>query len=309
MNPRPGGATGSPNVLVLGATGMLGHALFSRLAGRRELTVLATVRSAEGLDRWFPPEFLERIRPGVDAERFDTVVRVLEEIRPDVVVNCIGVVKQLPLAKDPVVSISVNALFPHLLARACANSGTRMIHIGTDCVFSGEKGNYLESDLPDATDLYGRTKSLGEVDAPHCVTLRTSIIGHEISGRHGLIEWFLAQEGSVRGFARAVFSGLPTVELADVVADRVLPNERLRGLYHVSAAPISKYELLRLVKERYGKKIRIERDEAFTCDRSLDASRFREATGYRPPAWETLVSRMHADFLRSPIYGSRGRMG
>jgi dTDP-4-dehydrorhamnose reductase len=301
--------TGSLKVLILGAAGMLGHALFSLLAGRPEFTVFATVRGTEGLDRWFPPGLLQRIRGGVDVGRFDTVVRVLEEIRPDVVVNCIGVVKQLPLAKDPIVSITVNALFPHRLARACGEAGIRMIHIGTDCVFSGEKGNYLESDLPDATDLYGRTKWMGEVDSPRCVTLRTSIIGHELSGRHGLIEWFLAQEGSVRGFARAVFSGLPTVELAGIVTDRVIPNEGLTGLYHVSTAPISKYELLRLVMERYGKRIRIERDEAFVCDRSLDSSRFRKATGYQPPPWPEMVSRMRADFLRSTLYESRGRMG
>jgi dTDP-4-dehydrorhamnose reductase len=296
-------------VLILGATGMLGHALFSALSGRPEFTVFATVRGTDGLDRWFPPGLLRRIRGGVDAERFDTVVHILEEIRPDVVINCIGVIKQLPLAKDPVASITLNALFPHRLARACGEAGIRMIHIGTDCVFSGGKGNYLESDLPDAADLYGRTKLLGEVDSSHCVTLRTSIIGHELSGRHGLIEWFLAQEGSARGFARAVFSGLPTVELAGIVAERVIPNEGLTGLYHVSSAPISKYELLRLVMERYEKRIRIERDEVFVCDRSLDSARFRGATGYRPPPWPEMVSRMHADFLRSPMYESRGRMG
>ena len=309
MISRPPGRTGSTNVLILGATGMLGHALFSRLAGRPEFTVFATVRGTEGLGRWFPPKLLRRIRGGVDAERFNTVVHVLEEIRPDVVVNCVGVIKQLPSAKDPIVTIAVNSLFPHLLARACGEAGIRMIHVSTDCVFSGEKGNYLESDLPDPTDLYGRTKLLGEVDSPRCVTLRTSIVGHELSGRHGLIEWFLAQEGSVRGFARAVFSGLPTVELAGIVAERVIPNEGLTGLYHVSSAPISKYELLRLVKEQYGKGIGIEREKTFACDRSLDSSRFREATGYQPPPWTEMVSRMHADFLQSPMYKSRGRMG
>jgi len=288
---------------------MLGHVLFSQLSGRPEFAVSATVRDAAGLDRWFPPDLLRRIHGGVDAERLDTVVRVLEEIRPDVVVNCVGVVKQQPLAKDPIVSIAVNALFPHLLARACGEAGVRMIHIGTDCVFSGEKGNYRESDPPDPADLYGGTKWLGEVDSPHCVTLRTSIIGHELSARHGLIEWFLAQEGSVRGFARAVFSGFPTVELAGIVAERVIPNEELTGLYHVSSEPVSKHELLRLVREQYGKKIRIERDEAFACDRSLDSSRFRKATGYQPPPWPAMVSRMHSDFLRSPLYKSRGRMG
>jgi dTDP-4-dehydrorhamnose reductase len=288
---------------------MLGHVLFSLLSGRPEFAVFATVRGTKDLGRWFPPDLQGRIRGGVDAERFDTVSRVLDEIRPDVVVNCIGIIKQLPLAKDPVVSITVNALFPHRLARACAEAGARLIHVGTDCVFSGKKGNYRESDRPDATDLYGRTKLLGEVDSPHCVTLRTSLVGHELSARHGLIEWFLEQEGTVRGFARAVFSGFPTVELAGIVAERVIPNEELTGLYHVSSEPVSKYELLRLVREQYGKKIRIERDEEFACDRSLDSSRFRKATGYQPPPWPAMVSRMHADFLRSPMYKSRGRMG
>jgi dTDP-4-dehydrorhamnose reductase len=187
---------------------MLGHVLFSLLSGRPEFTVFATVRGTKDLGRWFPPELLRGIRAGVDAERFDTVVPVLEEIRPNVVVNCIGIIKQLPLAKDPIVSITVNSLFPHRLARACGEAGIRLVHIGTDCVFSGEKG--LPRNRPS-----GRHGSLRQDEVagrdrfPHCVTLRTSIIGHELSGRHGLIEWFLAQEGSVRGFARAVFSGAP----------------------------------------------------------------------------------------------------
>lgn len=308
---RDGGSGngGSRTVLVLGAAGMLGHLLFSELSKRGGLEVQGTVRAVEGLDRWFPPDLRGGIRGGVDAERFDTVLRVLEAVRPGVVVNCVGVVKQRPEAKDPAVSIAVNSLFPHRLARACAQIGARMVHIGTDCVFSGGKGNYRESDPPDALDLYGRTKLLGEVDAEGSVTLRTSLIGHEISGRHGLVEWFLAQEGAVKGFARAVFSGVPTVEMARIVAERILPDDRLSGLYHVSSEPISKYELLRLVAKAYGKRIGIERDEAFACDRSLDSSRFRGATGYVPPAWPELVAAMRAHFRDSPLYRSRARMG
>jgi dTDP-4-dehydrorhamnose reductase len=296
-------------VLVIGAAGMLGHVLFSVLSARVDLEVHATARTAEELDRWFPPVLLGRIRGGVDAERFDTVLPALEAVRPDLVVNCIGVIKQIPAAKDPVVSISVNSLFPHRLAQACAQVGARMIHISTDCVFSGEKGNYRESDRPDAADLYGRTKHLGEVDAAGCVTLRTSLVGHELAGRHGLVEWFLSQEGTVKGFARAVFSGFPTVEMARIVAERIIPYDRLSGLYHVSSEPISKYDLLQLVAKEYGKRIGIERDEEFACDRSLDSSRFCEATGYEPPSWPELVARMKAHFADSPLYGSRARMG
>jgi dTDP-4-dehydrorhamnose reductase len=299
----------SPRILILGAAGMLGHALFSLLSGREKLEVHATARGTEGLERWFPSRLLGRIRAGVDAERFETVLRALEEIRPDAVINCVGVIKQRPAARDPVASISVNSLFPHRLALACGEAGARLIHVSTDCVFSGARGNYAETDLPDAADLYGRTKLLGEVDSPGSVTLRTSIIGHELAGNHGLIEWFLAQEGRVKGFARAIFSGLPTVEMAEIVAERVLPDEGLTGLYHVSAAPISKYDLLRLVAKRYGKRIEIERDEELACDRSLDSARFRRATGYEPPPWPRLVADMHAHFLDSPLYRSRARMG
>jgi dTDP-4-dehydrorhamnose reductase len=168
------------------------------------------------------------------------------------------------------------------------------VHISTDCVFSGAKGMYVESDFPDADDLYGRSKYLGEVDYPHAVTLRTSIIGHELDGARSLLCWFLAQGGSVRGFTKAVFSGLPTVELARVVRDFVLPHPELHGLYHVSAAPINKYDLLKLVAQAYGKSIEITPHDQLVIDRSLDSTRFKAATGYAPPSWPELVRTMHA---------------
>ncbi len=292
-------------VLVLGAAGMLGHVLFGSLSEREELDVRATARRAEALSRWFPGPLVARIRGGVDADDFGSVRRALDEAAPDVVVNAIGVVKQRPEAQDPVVAIAVNALFPHRLAAACRAVGARLIHVGTDCVFSGARGHYAEGDVPDAQDLYGRTKLLGEVTGAGCVTLRTSLIGHELSGRRGLVEWFLSREGTVEGFAGAVFSGFPTVEFARIVAERVIPNEELSGLYHVSSDPISKYDLLRLVAERYGKRIGIGRQETFRCDRSLDSGRFRRATGYDPPPWPALVDAMHRHFAASPGYGTR----
>ena len=283
-------------LLVLGATGMLGHTLLCNLAVRPEFAIYATVRSSNGLDRWFSSNLLECIHPGVDADNFDSILRVLGEVRPEVVINCIGVIKQLSSAKDPLVTIPINTLFPHRLALACKAAGSRLIHISTDCVFSGTKGMYTENDFSDAEDLYGKSKYLGEVTAPHCVTLRTSIIGHELSTSYSLIDWFLAQEGKVRGFTKAIYTGFPTVEMARIIADYVIPDPSLNGLYQVASAPISKYELLQLVAERYGKAIEIEPYEQFHCDRSLDASRFRQATGYVPPAWPELVSAMWDDY-------------
>ena len=289
-------------VLISGVTGMLGHTLFTRLSERDGLEIFATARSMEGLSRWFDQELLAKIRGNVDANNFDTIVRVIEDLKPDVVINCIGIIKQMAAAQDPIISVSINALFPHRLALACKAADARMIHISTDCVFDGAKGNYSENDQSNATDLYGRTKFLGEVYYPHCVTLRTSIIGHELKGKYGLIEWFLAQKGKVRGFTNAIYSGFPTVEMARIIGEYVIPNPDLKGFYHVSSDPISKYKLLQLVADKYKKQIEIEPFDDLRLDRSLDSTLFQRVTGYSPPSWPELIDNMYQDFIGSPYY-------
>ena len=279
-------------VLVLGASGMLGNAvlrLFSQSAGYR---VLGTVRSTRGLNL-LPSTLHEAILVGVDVESFDSLASALAAARPDVVVNCVGVVKQRSQADDPLVAVPINSLLPHRLARLCSLAGARLIHVSTDCVFSGRRGNYRESDFPDADDLYGRSKYLGEVDYPHAITLRTSIIGHELDGARSLVGWFLAQGSAVKGYTKAVFSGVPTVELARIIRDHVLPHPELHGLYHVSAAPITKYDLLTMVAATYGKSVAIAPDASVTIDRSLNSERFQEATGFSAAPWPELIDQMH----------------
>jgi dTDP-4-dehydrorhamnose reductase len=183
-------------------------------------------------------------------------------------------------------------MLPHRLARLCALAGARLVHISTDCVFNGRAGNYRESDISDAEDLYGKSKFIGEVAYPHAITLRTSIIGHELASAHGLVGWFLQQRGKVNGYRRAIFSGLPTVELARVIRSVILPRPDLSGLYHVASTPISKLELLQLVASAYGTSVEIEPDDRVAIDRSLNADRFREATGYVAPPWPVLVGQM-----------------
>lgn len=278
-------------VMVLGVTGMLGNAMFRVLSENSDLAVFGTARG-ESSGRYFSEHLANKIIAGVDVENHDSLVRAFAVVRPDIVVNCVGLVKQLADANDPLQAVPINTLLPHRLAALCQVTGARLVHISTDCVFSGAKGNYLETDFPDAYDLYGRSKLLGEVDYPHAITLRTSIIGHELAGHRSLVNWFLAQEGSVKGFSRAIFSGLPTVELATVVQDVVLPHKELHGLYHVSAKPINKFELLQLVAKTYGKAIEIIPAEDLVIDRSLNSTRFKDATGYTPPEWPTLVQRM-----------------
>jgi len=284
-------------ILILGGSGMLGHRLWINL--RKEHDVWVTVR---GEHNPFPnaPEFPEEfIRSRVDGLMFDEVTRALASIQPDLVINCIGLIKQMGhLARDPLFSISLNTLLPHRVSLICRAAKIRMIHISTDCVFSGRKGNYGEADQSDAEDLYGRTKFLGEVHYPHTVTLRTSIIGQELKTHLGLIEWFLAQTGTIKGFQKAIFTGFTTDELARIILQYVIPNPELGGLYQVSSDPISKYDLLMLAREAYHKDITILPEQDFFCDRSLDSTRFRKVSGYQPPAWPEMLAEMasHADF-------------
>ncbi|MFM8331419.1 MAG: dTDP-4-dehydrorhamnose reductase family protein, partial [Candidatus Methylumidiphilus sp.] len=186
-----------------------------------------------------------------------------------------------------------NSLLPHRLATLCSIAGARLIHISTDCVFSGDRGGYTEDDPSDARDVYGKTKFLGEVTDSHTITLRTSIIGHELQTTHGLVEWFLSQERQCKGYTKAIFSGLPTVVLARIISDIVISRPDLSGVYHLAARPISKYELLNLIAAVYGKEIEIIPDDQFVVDRSLSAERFRVATGYVAPDWANLVKLMH----------------
>jgi dTDP-4-dehydrorhamnose reductase len=287
INPMP------TTVLVLGASGMLGNAVLRFFAASPGYTAFGSMRTTSQLAK-LPSAVRRRVIAGVDVENTDSLMRLFSAVRPQVVINCIGLVKQLAEADDPLLALPINAMLPHRLARLCDVARARLVHVSTDCVFSGARGNYIEGDSPDAQDLYGRSKLLGEVDYPHAVTLRTSIIGHELSSANGLVGWFLAQQGRVSGYRRAVFSGLPTIELARVIRDHVLPRPALRGTYHVSASPINKFDLLKLVARTYGKEIEIVEDDAVLIDRSLDSTRFRTETGYAPDDWPALVARMHA---------------
>ena len=287
----------------MGGAGMLGHKLLQVLGARFE--TWATVRDLNERLRktnLFPDATTVA---GVDATAFDSIVGAFARVRPDVVINCIGIIKQRPQAKDPVLSLRVNSLLPHQLNQLCVCAGARLIHISTDCVFSGQKGRYDEAAMPDASDLYGRSKLMGEVTDHGALTLRTSIIGRELSAANGLLEWFLANRGrSVQGFSRAIFSGLPTIVLAHVVADIIEKQPKLSGLFHVGSDPIDKYELLRLFDEAFDTKVEVRRNDDIVIDRSLDSSRFRNATGFVPDPWPTLVTRMASD---ATYYGQMER--
>ena len=267
---------------------MLGNSLF-RYFSAISNDVYGTVRDLNYVN-FFPNNLHNKIRlldyPG-------PFQKVISEIRPDVVINCIGIIKQHSSSASIENQIAINSLFPHQLDGFCQNIDVKLIQISTDCVFSGSRGMYSEMDIADAIDVYGKTKWLGELNSSNAITLRTSIIGHELRGGHSLINWFLSQNNVVKGYKNAIFSGLPTIELARAIINYVIPNPNLQGLYHISSSPIDKFRLLQLVAKEYNKKIEIIEDGTLQIDRSLDSSKFREATGYVPKSWPELIHSMH----------------
>ena len=281
-------------ILILGGSGMLGHQLYREFSRDHEVWVTLRRAMGEFSGRGLFGE--GRVLAGVEAMDFASVERSLRTTQPAVVLNCVGIIKQLKEATDPIPSLTINALLPHRLARLCGEIGARLVHFSTDCVFSGRRGGYRETDVSDAEDLYGRTKYLGEVGAaPHVLTLRSSIIGRELGTTHSLVDWFLSQRGKeVRGFRRAIYTGFTTVEMARIVRMMITRQPALGGLWQVASAPIDKYQLLLLLRDAFGVPVEIQPYDDFVCDRSLDGGRFSAATGYQAPAWRTMIEEMAA---------------
>ncbi len=281
-------------VLIFGAGGMLGHKLYQQL--NTDLEVFATVTS--GFDSISRFKFFEKnsMVENIDVRNVESVRFAIERTKPDVVINAVGVVKQRPDSKDVINSLSINSVFPKHLAGLSSEYGFRLITFGTDCVFSGDKGNYTETDCPDARDLYGISKFLGEVTDHNCLTIRTSIIGRELITSHSLVEWFISNHGkTIKGFVNAIFSGFPTIVLSKIVSDIITEHPNLHGVYHVSSAPINKFELLCLLNRAYEANVVIEPSEDIAIDRSLNSTTFKNATGFSPQSWEQMIDQMAAD--------------
>lgn len=280
-------------ILVLGSTGMLGHQLCRILADRFE--IWGTVRGKAQKDEFLLPECIIEM---VDAQDFDTVRMAVDKSHPDAIVNCIGIVKQRDEAKQAVPSIQINALFPHQLADLCVERGIRVIQISTDCVFSGFRGNYSEIDVPDPVDLYGRTKLLGELNRPGCLTLRTSIIGWQLNTFSSLLSWFALQRNKhIKGYRKAIYSGFSTAILAQLIGDILQTRPDLSGVYQVASEPISKFDLLVKLRDILGwSDIVIEPEDQFFCDRSLSGIRFTTTTGWRPPTWEAMLQGLASEW-------------
>ncbi len=283
---------------------MLGHKLVQ--SWQNEFDVYTTIRkSFAELEHL---QIFERNKTfdNVEVTNFDLVAKIIDEVKPNAIVNAVGIIKQLPTSKNIVKALEINSIFPHKLAEISQAKNIRFITISTDCVFNGKKGNYTEDDISDAEDVYGKSKYLGEVTGENCLTIRTSIIGREIGTSHSLVDWFLSNEGKqVKGFTKAIYTGFPTVVLAEIIADILKNQPNLSGLYQISSNLIDKFSLLKIVREAYNANIEIESDADFQIDRSLNCDKFKNATGFKPKSWEVMIRLMADDSNKYDFYDEK----
>jgi dTDP-4-dehydrorhamnose reductase len=281
-------------ILIIGGTGMLGHKAVQIL--QKKFDTYVTVRNQfSEIERF---EIFEKAHTftEVEIENSDALRNIIDDIKPVFIINAVGIIKQLESSKNVIKTLTVNSIFPHKLAEAAAENGAKVITVSTDCVFRGDKGNYKEEDISDAIDLYGKSKYLGELYADHCLTLRTSIIGREIGSEHSLVEWFLSNRGGkVKGFTNAIYSGFPTIVLVEIMSNLIAQKTKLHGLYHLASRPINKYELIKLINEKFNAGVEIEPFADFYIDRSLNAEKFQKAAGFAVPEWKTMIERMADD--------------
>lgn len=287
-------------VLILGGNGMIGSGLTRQLAPDHDVAVTVRTPDETSLRSLRLPD--DRVYSGVDVRRLDSVIDVIGHFRPQTVINAVGLVKQKVGKREPRPAVELNALFPHRLAAVCRTSGVRLVHLSSDCVFSGSRGNYTEDDQPDPVDVYGMTKALGELMDPPFLTLRTSTIGLELgSGGKGLVEWFLAQSGRVNGYRGAIYTGVTTMELGRAIGLILTKHDDLVGLFHLAADPIRKHDLLKSLGQSLGRTdVEILPTDTVACDRSMSANRLLVTTGYRAPPWPTMLDELVELILRRP---------
>lgn len=294
-------------ILIFGASGMLGSAMFDHFYQQQEFVVYGTCTDVSKVDHCMifskaMPNILE-----LDVNNEDHVSSILESIKPDIIINCVGFIKQRSHSEKNdeiganIKHIMTNAVFPWILVKLKEKSA-RLIHISTDCVFSGIKGNYNETDVCDCIDLYGRTKLIGEPIGDNVCVIRTSIIGHELNTSVSLLDWFLQSNQKVSGYVNAVFSGLPTIVLARMIAEYVIPYPSLNGLFNLSASPISKFELLDKVRRVYNKDVDLCRDSDLVIDRSLNSQKLRKTTGFKAPTWDEMLSELYIWGLNKKLH-------
>ena len=282
-------------VLIIGGNGMIGSELLRSLKlFNKNLEVKATLRNKlnhydiyliyNNKDCFFKINVFE----------IDNIKDLIKLYKPNVIINCVGVTKQKinDFSLDKVKYINSN--FPHKLYKLCNKESIRLIHLSTDCVFSGNRGEYKFNDIADAKDIYGQTKKEGEIIHDNSLTIRKSTIGYEMNKPHGLLEWFLCQKNDVLGFKNAIFTGVSTIELSKFISHIICKHQELSGLLHLRGPKIDKYSLLKKIKYFFNlDHINLKVDEKYICDRSLNEDRLLSKLNYSIPCWDTMIKDLY----------------
>ncbi|MDD5492760.1 MAG: SDR family oxidoreductase [bacterium] len=284
-------------IIVLAGGGMLGHKMWQGLSAYFKDTYVTLRKTRSHYDQTGLFQS-NQVIDNLDLADFKKLNHILDEVNPDVIVNCAGVTIRSKEGEKVIASVNINSLLPHHLLAWCKKKGARVIHFSTVCVFNGVKGGYTEENLPDAQDLYGRTKTLGELYDEQALTLRSSFIGREIEGKAELLEWFLAQRGrQIKGYRQAIFTGVTTKVMVDLTRDLIRKFPKLSGLFHIASEKLSKYELLLLMKEAFKVNIDIAPEDNYVCKRDLIDTKFKTTTGLICPNWQEMM----ADIAKDPI--------
>jgi len=281
-------------LLILGANGLVGSTFTKYFFERPAYQTIAILRDYSKI-KLFNEKYHQNFSVINNILDFDETKKKLQGLRPDILINCLGITNKQNLVNSNQIEniININSVLPHRLQRICADLDVRLIHLSTDCIFSGNKGFYTENDIPDPIDLYGRTKLVGELDFENTLTIRKSVIGHELVSRKGLLEWFLHQNNSVQGYKDVFFSGLTVLELAKLIDKYIFPRTDLKGILNISGESISKFDLLKIISDIYNKSIEIIPNQSIKINRTLNSSRFNKLTGYKPNSWPVLIKSMY----------------
>tara|TARA_Y100000766_G_scaffold110909_1_gene94924 strand:+ start:130 stop:1002 length:873 start_codon:yes stop_codon:yes gene_type:complete len=281
-------------IIILGCTGLLGNTITKNFLQNYDYEIYPIIRDFSKI-KFFKQEYHKNFVEILNILDLSELEKTITPIKPDIIINCLGLTNKFSNnnAFEIQEFIEINSLFPHKLYQLCMQLNIRLIHFSSDCIFSGKKGAYSETDIPDPIDIYGKSKLLGELDYENCITIRKSVIGHELFSKNGLLEWFIDQNEVVQGYKKVIFSGLTALELSRLLAIYIIPSKNLKGIINVTGPSITKYDLLKKIARVYKKSINIIPNESVISNRSLNGSKFSNLSGYQPKSWNELINSMY----------------
>ena len=279
-------------IFITGIDGMIGHKIAQSLS--KEHTIIGSSRKnikSEDLGindcELITHDFLK-----------DDILEILDKINPEIIVNCAGITIRRGINDNYDNTILLNSNLPHIIDDWTERNQSKLIHFSSDCVFSGKKGNYLDESIPDATDLYGLSKSRGEVKSKNTLTIRCSIIGREIFNHTELFEWIYSMRGKqIKGYNNVLYSGVTSIWMGRVLKKILKYHTELSGIYNISSEPITKYSLLNLINEHFKLGIEISRDNKIKSNKVLISKKFTEITDINPPNWDDLMTELKEDCI------------